>query len=78
MNHSGPGREQGVLQGKWGGGYHDGRGSRAPWSWIGSPNILRTFMNTGYPAKYGQCWVFSGVMTTGWWYTLLMIYWAKI
>ena len=26
--------------------------------------IIRQFMETGEPVKYGQCWVFSGLLTT--------------
>ena len=26
--------------------------------------IIKQFMDTGEPVKYGQCWVFSGLLTT--------------
>ena len=32
------------------------------WSW--KVKIIKQFMETGEPVKYGQCWVFSGLLTT--------------
>ena len=37
---------------------------RAPWYWTGSPAILSQWLKTGSPVKYGQCWVFSALVTT--------------
>lgn len=34
-------------------------------AWVGSYDILKQFYETRQPVKYGQCWVFSGVTTTG-------------
>ncbi|XP_071813350.1 protein-glutamine gamma-glutamyltransferase K-like isoform X2 [Apostichopus japonicus] len=51
----------GVLHGRWDGEYTDGA---KPTSWQGSVAILEQYMNTKESVKYGQCWVFSGVLTT--------------
>ncbi|XP_045617264.1 hemocyte protein-glutamine gamma-glutamyltransferase [Procambarus clarkii] len=54
--------EEGILQGRWDGEYSDGV---APFKWTGSVRILEDFVKNGYkPVKYGQCWVFSAVVTT--------------
>ena len=56
--------DNGVLQGRWDGYYKDGT---KPSAWTGSVAILEEYMNNGgtRPVKYGQCWVFAGVLTTG-------------
>ena len=54
--------DDGVLEGRWSGGY---AGGKSPTTWNGSVAILDQFMTTKKPVKYGQCWVFSGVLTTG-------------
>ena len=54
--------DDGVLEGRWSGGY---AGGKSPTAWNGSVAILDEFMTTKKPIKYGQCWVFSGVLTTG-------------
>ena len=51
----------GVLVGNWSGDYADGA---RPTSWNGSVAILEQYMEGKMPVKYGQCWVFSGVLTT--------------
>ncbi len=51
----------GVLTGRWDGVYEDGT---KPFEWTGSVPILEERMQTGKPVKYGQCWVFAGVVTT--------------
>ncbi|GFO34754.1 glutamine gamma-glutamyltransferase k [Plakobranchus ocellatus] len=51
----------GVLVGRWDGNYGDGT---KPLSWKGSVNIIEQYMATGQPVKYGQCWVFSHLLTT--------------
>ena len=51
----------GVLIGNWSGNYADGK---RPTSWNGSITILEQYMKDKIPVKYGQCWVFSGVLTT--------------
>ncbi|KAM4622715.1 protein-glutamine gamma-glutamyltransferase E-like [Discoglossus pictus] len=54
--------ENGVLVGNWSGNYGDGV---MPSSWTGSVNILKGWYYTGFkPVKYGQCWVFGGVLCT--------------
>lgn len=54
--------ENGVLVGRWDGRYEDGKD---PSFWTGSGEILRQYYESGgEPVKYGQCWVFSGVLLT--------------
>lgn len=54
--------DDGVLWGRWDGEYGDGK---TPSSWTGSDVILREWKNKDMaPVKYGQCWVFSGIVTT--------------
>lgn len=52
--------ENGVLHGRWDGDYADGQ---PPNFWRGSGQILEQFFHSkGEPVRYGQCWVFSGVL----------------
>ncbi|XP_028673687.2 protein-glutamine gamma-glutamyltransferase 4-like [Erpetoichthys calabaricus] len=51
----------GVLIGNWSGEYSDGT---PPSYWTGSSAILQKYYKTKRPVRYGQCWVFSGVLTT--------------
>ncbi|KAG5896285.1 hypothetical protein JTB14_008842 [Gonioctena quinquepunctata] len=53
--------DDGVLIGRWDGLYDDGT---APSAWTGSVPILQEYLDTGSSVSYGQCWVFSGVVTT--------------
>lgn len=53
--------DHGVLEGRWDGDYTDGT---APSTWTGSVEILEEFLTTEREVKYGQCWVFAGVVTT--------------
>ena len=54
--------DQGVLVGNWSGDYE---GGTAPSSWRGSGKILSEYLEGGgQPVKFGQCWVFSGVLLT--------------
>ncbi|XP_054421078.1 LOW QUALITY PROTEIN: protein-glutamine gamma-glutamyltransferase Z [Pteronotus mesoamericanus] len=54
--------DNGVLQGNWGEDYSLGV---SPLEWNGSVAILRQWSaRGGQPVKYGQCWVFAGVMCT--------------
>nr|CAB3266928.1 protein-glutamine gamma-glutamyltransferase K [Phallusia mammillata] len=53
--------DDGVLEGNWSGDY---AGGVAPTKWNGSVEILQQYLQTGRPVSYGQCWVFSGVVTT--------------
>lgn len=54
--------EGGVIVGNWSGNYEDGAN---PSDWIGSYAILKQYFETLAPVKYGQCWVFAGVLCTG-------------
>ena len=55
--------DDGLLLGRWDGLYSDGT---RPFEWTGSVPILEEYMaKGGRPVKYGQCWVFAGVVTTG-------------
>nr|XP_046240951.1 protein-glutamine gamma-glutamyltransferase 6 [Scatophagus argus] len=52
--------DRGVVQGRWSTPY---TGGVAPTHWNGSHAILTQWLRRGcYPVKYGQCWVFAGVM----------------
>ncbi|KAM6248539.1 protein-glutamine gamma-glutamyltransferase 6-like [Porphyrio hochstetteri] len=54
--------EKGVVEGKWKGKYYSGTN---PLEWSGSVTILRKWYRKRYkPVRYGQCWVFAGVMCT--------------
>lgn len=57
VNHMDDG---GVLIGNWSGEYD---GGKSPTFWVGSAPILRQWRESG-PVKFGQCWVFSGLLTT--------------
>lgn len=55
--------DRGVLQGQWQGKYG---GGTSPLHWRGSVAILHKWFKGRFkPVKYGQCWVFAGVMCTG-------------
>ncbi|XP_052818227.1 hemocyte protein-glutamine gamma-glutamyltransferase-like [Mya arenaria] len=51
----------GVLMGNWDGDY---TGGTSPLEWTGSCAILEQYFRTKEPVRYGQCWVFSGVLTS--------------
>ncbi|XP_072539448.1 transglutaminase 5, like [Salminus brasiliensis] len=52
----------GVLLGNWS---EDYSGGVHPSEWTGSREILKQWAQTRFsPVKYGQCWVFAGVMCT--------------
>ncbi|XP_075701694.1 protein-glutamine gamma-glutamyltransferase E-like [Rhinoderma darwinii] len=54
--------DDGVLEGNWSGRFPRGI---HPQDWNGSVDILNMWRKGGYnPVKYGQCWVFAGVMCT--------------
>ncbi|KAG8513403.1 Protein-glutamine gamma-glutamyltransferase 6 [Galemys pyrenaicus] len=54
--------DRGVVQGQWQGKYG---GGTSPLHWRGSVDILRRWFKGRFkPVKYGQCWVFAGVMCT--------------
>ncbi|XP_008069566.2 protein-glutamine gamma-glutamyltransferase 4 [Carlito syrichta] len=52
---------KGVLVGNWSGKYE---GGTAPYLWTGSVPILQQYYTTMQPVCFGQCWVFSGILTT--------------
>jgi hypothetical protein len=54
--------DDGVLMGNWSNDY---TGGTEPTKWQGSMLILQKYWATKSPVKFGQCWVFSGVTTTG-------------
>ncbi|NWZ37744.1 TGM4 glutamyltransferase, partial [Brachypodius atriceps] len=53
--------DSGVVMGSWSGNYV---GGTAPMDWIGSVTILQQYYKTKKPVRYGQCWVFAGVLNT--------------
>ncbi|XP_042561158.1 protein-glutamine gamma-glutamyltransferase 2-like isoform X1 [Clupea harengus] len=54
--------DRGILAGRWQTPYS---GGVAPTHWSSSVDILRRWYKSHYsPVKYGQCWVFAGVMCT--------------
>lgn len=53
--------DNGILAGKWDSDYIDGV---SPIKWNGSVRILRQHADSKKAVKYGQCFVFSGVVTT--------------
>ncbi|KAF6089578.1 transglutaminase 6 [Phyllostomus discolor] len=54
--------DRGVVQGQWQGKYG---GGTSPLQWRGSVAILHKWFKGRFkPVKYGQCWVFAGVMCT--------------
>ncbi|RWS14934.1 Annulin-like protein [Dinothrombium tinctorium] len=53
--------EDGVVKGNWSGNF---AGGKSPSSWLGSVLILQEYYRTRKPVKYGQCWVYAGVLAT--------------
>lgn len=53
--------DQGVLYGNWGNDFTNGV---SPTKWAGSVEILQKFNKNLKPVKYGQCWVFAGVLSS--------------
>merc|ERR1719482_1909522 len=51
----------GVLVGNW---TDDFSGGEQPTHWNGSVEILTSWARDGNPVKFGQCWVFAGIVTT--------------
>jgi transglutaminase 1 len=54
--------DYGVLTGRWSKDWPEN--CTKPWEWIGSVKIMEEYVRTKRPVKYGQCWVFSGLLTT--------------
>ncbi|XP_020284577.1 annulin isoform X2 [Pseudomyrmex gracilis] len=53
--------DNGAVMGNWSDDYG---GGIPPTRWMGSQKILQQYYKTKKPVKYGQCWVFSGVLAT--------------
>lgn len=53
--------DYGAVMGNW---TTDFGGGTPPGKWLGSMKILQQYWRTKKPVKYGQCWVFAGVITT--------------
>lgn len=53
--------DEGVVMGNWSDDFSDGI---APTKWVGSTDILQKFYRKKKPVKYGQCWIFAGVLTS--------------
>ncbi|XP_067007547.1 annulin [Anabrus simplex] len=53
--------DNGAVMGNWS---TDFGGGTPPTKWVGSMKILQKFYKDKKPVKYGQCWVFAGVLTT--------------
>lgn len=53
--------DNGALMGNWS---NDFGGGTAPTKWLGSQKILQQYWKSKKPVKYGQCWVFAGVLAT--------------
>uniref|UniRef100_UPI0037E7B21E protein-glutamine gamma-glutamyltransferase E-like n=1 Tax=Semicossyphus pulcher TaxID=241346 RepID=UPI0037E7B21E len=52
--------DRGVVEGRWEAPYY---GGRSPTHWTGSgPILTQWYYNQFHPVKFGQCWVFAGVM----------------
>lgn len=54
--------DDGVLEGRWTKDYP--KDCVVPWAWTGSVKIIEKFMQTGKSVQFGQCWVFSGLVTS--------------
>lgn len=54
--------DDGLLEGRWTADFP--KDCTEPCSWTGSVDIIKEYMETKKSVRYGQCWVFSGVMTT--------------
>lgn len=52
----------GILFGRWTETYP--KNTTKPTAWTGSVEILEKFWKKKFNVKYGQCWVFSGLVTT--------------
>lgn len=58
--------DDGAVMGNWSENFG---GGVPPTDWMGSGEILQKYWKKKRPVKYGQCWVFAGVLTSGeYWY----------
>lgn len=55
-------KDGGILFGRWTEAYP--KNCTPPTAWTGSTTILEKFWKKKFYVKYGQCWVFSGLVTT--------------
>ena len=55
----------GILCGLWSSEEDDYADGTDPTAWSGSSAILEEFWHSKTSVKYGQCWVFGGLLTTG-------------
>lgn len=53
--------DNGAVMGNWSEKF---TGGTPPTRWLGSTAILQEFYRKRQPVKFGQCWVFAGVLTT--------------
>jgi hypothetical protein len=53
--------DNGVIVGNWGDDYS---GGTSPLYWSGSDQLINQYLPTKTPVRYGQCWVYGGVLTT--------------
>ncbi|XP_022901420.2 annulin [Onthophagus taurus] len=53
--------DEGVVMGNWS---ENHSGGTPPTKWIGSAEILQKYYKKKKPVRFGQCWVFAGVVTT--------------
>ncbi|RZF45384.1 hypothetical protein LSTR_LSTR002827 [Laodelphax striatellus] len=53
--------DYGVVMGNWSA---DFGGGTPPSKWVGSMKIIQKFFKDKKPVKYGQCWVFAGIVCT--------------
>ncbi|XP_060082319.1 protein-glutamine gamma-glutamyltransferase K-like, partial [Ylistrum balloti] len=51
----------GIVVGNWSGEYQDGT---SPCDWASSVDVMKTYCVTKEPVCFGQCWVFSAILTT--------------
>ena len=56
--------DNGVVIGNWASELSDYSGGTHPLKWVGSLAILQKYYEKKKPVKYGQCWVYAGVLTT--------------
>uniref|UniRef100_A0A2A4JKA1 protein-glutamine gamma-glutamyltransferase n=1 Tax=Heliothis virescens TaxID=7102 RepID=A0A2A4JKA1_HELVI len=56
--------DNGVIIGNWASELSDYSGGTHPLKWVGSLAILQKYYEKKKPVKYGQCWVYAGVLTT--------------
>lgn len=53
--------DDGAVMGNWSENF---KGGTPPSQWAGSTAILQEFWQKRRPVKFGQCWVFAGVLGT--------------